>query len=594
MKKKSSRSSLRAKMIGINVTITLTSFILCGALFVLSVSLLVGKYVNNDLDFFLTEMSNNLSAKVAYMETVIYDIRDSEELMTYLENPEIQDAADTERIGKVFGKAANISHEANQGDGRIPFVDKIYLFDNQGTSYSTFYYALVDAQIQRSNQIFQQIWKGKEKRYECREIDGKTYLSYSLLDDNMDSVGTVVFELNAEVLHTFMKSVKTYENSFWLLYDAEHIITGYYGEEIEKGLNQLQGTEHYEPYNISIYGTSYRMYEQKLPMNLSAALAVPKNQALLALYDSVKIYILGIVVILLGGLLGFVLFTYKMTKPIKEVTDKMKQVQAGEFEAKLPDYDNQEFHEISMVFNEMTEYINHLVKEVYEKQLSIKEMELKFLQTQMNPHFMFNVLNTIALQARLDGNQEVFKMVSSFSQLIQAKIYRNNEDKVRICQELEYVEYYLYLQRFRYGDRLGYHIDIRDETIPNMYIPKLCMQLIVENAVVHGIEPQLGAGQVDIVMETRGGSVYIDIIDSGIGFEDEGNITLPISAKGEDKAHNHIGLNNAHHIIRLMYGEPYGIQIYSDHERGTKVTIHIPFDRGDEEESDVVQGHAGR
>ena len=78
--------------------------------------------------------------------------------------------------------------------------------------------------------------------------------------------------------------------------------------------------------------------------------------------------------------------------------------------------------------------------------LTIKDMEMKFLQTQMNPHFMFNVLNTIALQAQLDGNKEVYRMISSFSQLIQAKIYRDKSEKVKICQELEYVNYYLYLQ----------------------------------------------------------------------------------------------------------------------------------------------------
>lgn len=582
-KDKPRRHSLRAKMIGINVTITLTSFILCGALFVLSVSLLVGKYVNHDLDFFLTEMSNNLSAKIAYMETVIYDIRDSDELMNYLESPDAGDVQAKKRMQELFQKAANISDETNQGQGSVPVVDKIYLFDNEGNFFSTYYYALVDSQIDYNNRAFSQINKEKQADYECKELGGKTYLLYSLLNDNMDTVGTVIYEINTEEIQKFMSEVKGYKNAFWLMYDSEGIVAGDYTEEIVSSMKDLEKTDYYKPYKANLKGMSYRIYEKKMPLYLNVMLAVPENQAILMLYDSVKIYIIGIVIILLAGLSGFILFTYKMTKPIKEVTYKMSKVQEGEFDTKLPDYDNQEFHEISTVFNEMTEYINHLIKEVYEKQISIKEMELKFLQTQMNPHFMFNVLNTIALQSRLDGNEEVFKMISSFSQLIQAKIYRNNEDKVQIRQELEYVEYYLYLQSFRYGERLQYEIIIKDKELEEMYIPKLCMQLIVENAVVHGIEPQMDAGKVQIVLEARDGAVFIVITDNGIGFAEEGEITLPVAVKGEDKSHNHIGLNNAHHIIQLMYGEQYGIQIISSHKEGTKVTIHIPFDEGKKE-----------
>lgn len=587
-KEKTRRRSLRTKMIGINVTITLTSFILCGALFVLSVSFLVGKYVNHDLDFFLTEMSDNLSTKIAYMETVIYDIRGLDELMEYLENPAQEKEGEKERISSLFQKAANISNEANQGDGSVPIVDKIYLFDNAGDYYSTYYYALVDSQIQYNNQIFSQVYEGKGSGYECKEVGGKTYLSYPVLNDNMDSVGTVIFELNTEAIKSFMKEIKGYKDAFWMMYDSAHIVAGDYDKAVVATMDNLEKVHHYEPYKINLKGGDYRVNEKKMPLHMQVLIAVPENQAMLMLYDSVKIYIIGIIVILFGGLLGFIIFTYKMTKPIQEFTYKMSKVQEGEFDTKLPDYDSEEFHEISMVFNEMTEYINHLIKEVYEKQISIKEMELKFLQTQMNPHFMFNVLNTIALQSRLDGNEEVFKMISSFSQLIQAKIYRNNEDKVQIRQELEYIEYYLYLQSFRYGERLQYEICIRDEEVMDMYIPKLCMQLIVENAVVHGIEPQMNAGVVRIVMEARENAVYISISDNGVGFKEEGEISFPVEGTGEDKAHNHIGLNNAHHIIQLMYGEQYGIQILSSHHEGTKVTIHIPFDKGDKEEPDAI------
>lgn len=582
------RHSLRAKMMGINIGITLASFLLCGALFVLSVSLLVGKYVNHDMDFFLTEMSDNLNTKMAYLESVIYEIRDSDQLMAYLEQPAQTATEEHEHLARLFSKAADINDEVNQGKGSKPIVDKIYLFDKKGQYTATYYYALADSQIQSGNRAFEQIYAEKSEEYECRDLDGKTYISYPILNDNMDLVGTVIYELDTEVIENFMRDVKAYKNAFWVLSDESKTIAGEDETGIFEKINAKEDEVHYEPYPIKAGASTYRVYQKALAVNLQVMIGIPENQAVLVLFDSVKIYVLGILIILCGGLLGFVIFTYKMTKPIQEVTGKMKRVQEGDFETKLPDYDSIEFHEISMVFNEMTEYINHLVNEVYEKQISIKEMELKFLQTQMNPHFMFNVLNAIALQARLDQNEELFRMISSFSQLIQAKIYRNNEDKVRIRQELEYIEYYLYLQSFRYEERLKYQINIRDREILDMYIPKLCMQLIVENAVVHGIEPQMEAGLVVILLEIKSSSVYIEITDNGVGFKEDGEILLPIETKDENNLHNHIGLNNAHHIIQLMYGEQYGIRIFSNHGKGTKVSICIPFDEGTKEGNDAV------
>lgn len=586
-------------MIGINVSITMASFVLCGLLFVMSVGLLVGKYVNHDLDFLLMEVSENLNTKISYMENVIYDIRDSDELMQYLKEPFGSPKKDTELL---FQKEVNISSDKNQGDTGRPVVDKICLFGSDGQSLSAYYYAMIYSEVNESSRRFRELYDtfAREKEADhttessCYRLDDVMYIAYTLFDDDMADCGTVLYEVNLDAVNSIMKEMEGYKRALWLLYDDEEIIDGSEAESMEECFQKVKDTHKYEPYVLKIGNTSYRMYNRELCMNLNVAVGVPENQAMFVLYDSLHIYIAGIVMVLLAGVVSFAVFTYKVTKPIKEVTAKMSRVQKGEFDTKLPDYDNEEFHEISQVFNEMTEYINHLVNEVYEKQISIKEMELKFLQTQMNPHFMFNVLNSIALQARMEGNEDMFRMIYSFSQLIQAKIYRSGREKVQIRQELEYVEYYLYLQNFRYGDRLAYRIEVEDEALLDLYIPKLCIQLIVENAVVHGIEPKLSKGLVDVRMYEENQSIYIEITDNGVGFEEEGEIRLPIEKQQEDKAHNHVGLNNVHHIIRLMYGDVYGITIYSTHSEGTKVSIHIPFDYGSgEEEEDAVSSDAG-
>ena len=576
------RHSLRMKMMGINVAIALSSFLLCGLLFVMAITNMVGKYVNHDLDFFLTETSSNLNARLEYMEDALSRVRKSGEIMSWLANTD-ETSKDTDSTE--FKKVLDISHSKNQGNDGKPVIEKVYLFRNDGSYLSDFYYAMVYSEVDESNLGFQQIWKeyrnadqepGHARWY--GKDDEKGYLAYPVLDDRMNEKGVFIFEVNLTAVENVMAEITGYEEAFWILYHEDTMIDGENTEGVKESIHQFLEREDVKPYISQVSGIKYKIYSRDLCLNLRVTAGIPKDQALVMLYGSVGIYVAGIVVILFAGLLSFGIFSYKITKPMKEVTDKLEQVRKGDFETKLPDYPDTEFHEISGVFNQMTEQINHLVNQVYEKQIAVKEMELKFLQTQMNPHFMFNVLNAISLQAKIDGNEEISQTISTFSRLIQAKIYRSESEKVQIRQELEYVKYYLEIQQFRYGERLSYHIEVEDEQVLDAYIPKLAVQMIAENAIVHGLEPKTGDGRVEIRIGRQEDDVIIEVMDDGVGFDCDGVVELPLKSKTVDESHNHVGLNNVHHIIKLMYGEEYGITVISKRNQGTCAKIRIPFD----------------
>ena len=542
MKKEKGRYSLRMRMMIMNLAIAFTSILICGVLFVMSVSQLFGKYANKDVDFMLTEVSDNLKGKISFPRGIIYRIRSSEMLMEYLDADDEQ-ASEQEKqaILNELEEKVFIEDEANLSGGNEPVVEAVSLITEKGTFYTDFYYALTYVDVEHYNKIFGNVYKdfkdaGDRDSY-CVIEDQEIYFIYALYNDDMSRCGNVLFQLNADAIKKTMEDLKIYTESFWKLYHEDEVILGEPEEEMQN--ISLQGSFHYEPLSM---------------------------------------YILGSVIVLLAGIAGFAFFTYKMTHPMQEIAGKLRQVQKGDFETKLPEYDSNEFHEISVTFNGMTEYIHHLVSLVYEKQLVVKDMKLKFFQMQMNPHFMFNTLNSIALQAKMDGNEEISKQLSSFAQLIRAKIYRNENEKVKIKNELEYTKYYLELQNFRFGDRLKYEIHIQKEELLEYYIPKLCIQLVTENAVVHGIEPSLKDGTVKVEIYEQDDSIYIDVIDDGVGFWKDGEISLPIQMEDESELHNHVGLNNVIHIIQLMYGEEYGISIYSLREKGTRVRIHVPFD----------------
>ena len=587
---KERRYSLRSRLIGYNLTLMISALFLCGVIFVVSVGILVGNYVKSDIDFLLTASADSMESGMSYCSDVVTKVRKSEILMDYL--IEMKDSSLTteekESLKKEFEKQVSISSQSIPGTGVAPLVEKVYLFDNLGHYINSTYYAMTYSEIEASNRAFEKIYQehqnlfNKEKDYGYYPLDEKSIcLLFPILDERMDPVGNILYQIEQSALEYMMMDIAKYEGSFWSLCDENGSnVLGQNMEVFEKGKQVLLESFGNQPFDLEIGGKGYQIHRRSVGMNLELYMGIPQNQFFSLLYDSIKVYAVAIALIASAACIALIFAIYQMTRPIKEVTEKLREVKTGKFDTKLPEYDSTEFHEISGVFNEMTAYIDNLIKQVYEKQLSIKDMEMKFLQTQMNPHFMFNVLNTIALQAQLDGNKEVYRMISSFSQLIQAKIYRDKSEKVKICQELEYVNYYLYLQNYRFGDRLQYKINIQDDTLVEYYIPKLCIQLIVENAVVHGIEPKIGNGIVTVSIYKENECICIDTEDNGIGFEQAGEILLPLKHKEADKNHNQVGLNNANHIIRLMYGEAYGIRVFSTPRCGSKICIRIPFDDG--------------
>lgn len=608
MAKEKRRYSLRARMMLVNLLIACSSLLLCGVLFVVSVSRLAGSYAYNNMDFFLTEVLENLGEKTQFMEDIVYRLRESEEVMSYLAAGQTHTKEAQENMKETVKQVMDISSERNLAGGNEPVVESVCLFDRAGNAYPDFYYALTYSEIagrndtfERMNEEFESVKRNQCDYYFSKEQDAG-FFAYTVFDNDMSDCGTVIFEINMNAFVKQMENIMVYQNAFWAVYNDQGMIMnqGTPGENEEE---RLEENPYNKPYTKKAGNMSFRIYKKNLRMGLMGIVGVPANQVRVILYESMKWYILGIAGVILAALAGFAYFTYKLTRPMKEFAGKMGEVKEGDFEVKLPEYDSVEFHEISTTFNEMTEYINHLINQVYEKQLSVKEMELKFFQTQMNPHFMFNVLNSIALQAKLDGNEEVFQMLSSFTQLIRAKIYRDDKEKVSIGQELKFVEYYLNLQRFRFGDDLSYEIHVGEERFLEFFIPKLCIQLIVENAVVHGIEPKVGAGNVDVRIDSREESLFITVKDNGVGFPSEGRVALPVEMD-DNEMHNHVGLYNVDHIIRLMYGDEYGLSIFSKKEEGSRVTIHIPFDHGGKEgkekgvkewgSEDALPGDVGR
>lgn len=205
------------------------------------------------------------------------------------------------------------------------------------------------------------------------------------------------------------------------------------------------------------------------------------------------------------------------------------------------------------------------MEENVEKQLIIKETELKALQAQINPHFLYNTLESINWLAKANQQKQISKMVESLGFLLRNSIHMK-KDIVTIQEEADIVRHYMTIQRFRFEERLNFTLDIDDE-VKHCLIPKLTLQPLAENAIQYALEPFTRPCAIRIQAKKAKGCVCITVEDNGPGMD--GRILESTGGRG-------IGLWNIRERISLTFGEPYGLRIHSEHEKATRIVITIP------------------
>lgn len=212
-----------------------------------------------------------------------------------------------------------------------------------------------------------------------------------------------------------------------------------------------------------------------------------------------------------------------------------------------------------------------------EMETSLKEADLKALQAQINPHFLFNVLNTIGRLAMIEGADKTQEMVYAFSDLMRYTLRKEANDFVTIHEEIDYVKNYLSIQQVRLGERLSYHFDV-DENLENVLCPFMTIQPFVENAINHAIEPNVSGGEINLTVRRSGEDVMITVRDDGPGIPDDKiDMLLDDSSPNVSEKSTGIGIQNVNKRMKYYYGPDYGVNYKKGLETGTEAVIRIPF-----------------
>lgn len=300
-----------------------------------------------------------------------------------------------------------------------------------------------------------------------------------------------------------------------------------------------------------------------------------------------RISLLGFGIIMLSLVIAFVLiyiFSTILAKRMLVLNKDLNKVAMGDLNVISHVTGNDEIGILSKQFNNMVVSIRGLMDEVTEShkqqaqlQLRQKEIKLKMMASQINPHFLFNALESIRMKAHIKGETEISSIVRMLGKMIRRNLEIGTR-KIALKEELEIVRCYLEIQKFRYGnDRLTFHIDV-DPSGQEIEIPPLIIQPLIENAVVHGLENIAEGGFVSVTAKVSDRMLRVEVSDNGVGIsEDKINQINTALYDMEEEEEYRIGLRNVHQRLVMTYGDGNGLTLRSEPGAGTRITFEIPI-----------------
>jgi len=296
---------------------------------------------------------------------------------------------------------------------------------------------------------------------------------------------------------------------------------------------------------------------------------------------------LALTVIVISVILAFLLifsFSSLFSRRLLRLSKHINRVGTGDFDTTLKIDGNDEIGLLARQFNSMVRSIHELMQEVQVSNnqnilLEQKQNDIRFkmLASQINPHFLFNALEAIRMEAHMNGQTEIARVVRLLGKMMRSNL-EVGKSKIPLKQELEMVRCYLEIQQFRYEERLRYEFTV-DPATESLYMPPLIIQPLVENAVIHGLDNKTEGAFVTVDIQKIEGHAHFTIRDNGVGISPERLADVRITLETlEEREGDRIGLRNVHDRLKLSYGEEYGLVIESPAGEGTAISFRIPME----------------
>ena len=445
---------------------------------------------------------------------------------------------------------------------------------------------LSDIYTDTINSEYKYVWrsipKGSSELYTMNKED-KIVLCREMFDlARKVPLGFIVIGISQEYYQDLIKNVVQNEDESVLVLGADSSELSRYGKINKKVADYLKNMNDANKKNLEEgMHFSYANYDIACRQMGENGGIVCKIMPEYGVWAHLKGNLYTSLILLIGVLAGMLplllIISNLVTRPLRQVSNAIRKFSGGDFEQRVEVVTSDEVGEVAVCFNSMVDAIKNLINENYVIKLREKESEIAVLQAQINPHFLYNTLDSLYWQAMDAENEELAESILALSQLFRL-VLNQGQSEIMVESEMELVACYLKIQKMRFTKRLEYQVEV-DEEIKKVKIPKLVIQPFVENAIVHGFEKVVGKCELKVRARRDGDFVQFEIEDTGIGMSQE-QIDEVWKREPERYTKQRIGryaIRNIRERLRLLYKGNFQLDIQSVVGKGTKVIIRVPF-----------------
>ncbi|KJQ62469.1 sensor histidine kinase [Streptococcus oralis] len=405
----------------------------------------------------------------------------------------------------------------------------------------------------------------------ARKSDSQWVISVTqeLVDAKGANLGVLRLDISYETLEAYLNQLQLGQQGFAFIINENHEFVYHPKRTVYSSASEMEAMKPYieTGQGYTLDHQSYVSQEQIAGTDWTV-IGVSSLEKLDQVRSQLMWTLLGASALSLLACLCLVWFSLKRwIAPLKNLRETMLEIASGTQNLRAKEAGAYELREVTRQFNAMLDQIDQLMADVRRQEEATRQYELQALSSQINPHFLYNTLDTIIWMAEFQDSQRVVQVTKSLATYFRLAL-NQGKDLISLSDEINHVRQYLFIQKQRYGDKLEYEI-AEEPDFDNLALPKLVLQPLVENALYHGIKEKEGQGHIKVSVQKKDTGLVIRIEDDGVGFQNPGDSSQSQLKRGG------VGLQNVDQRLKLHFGDNYQMKINSVPSKGTTVEIYI-------------------
>ena len=393
-------------------------------------------------------------------------------------------------------------------------------------------------------------------------------ISQEILSKTKESLGVVRFDIDSHALENYIKELSLGREGYAFVINTEGKIIYHPDNEVFQSVDKQMSAEDIAKSPMdSMIGKNFFVHKTSIDNCNWVLVGISTFSQWEQLSKQLFMIVFSIAILsFIGCSIGMVIILRHHLSPIQHLEETMQEVEKGKTDLRAIPNGASEFQQLAHHFNHMLNHLEQLMMEAREQEQLARVYELKALSSQINPHFLYNTLDTIIWMAEFQDTNRVVSITKALATYFRLAL-NGGEDLIPLTKEVDHVRQYLYIQQQRYEEKLSYEIQV-DENIPDILLPKLVLQPLVENAIYHGIKEINRPGKIQLTVRYQSPSIKITIEDNGVGLKKQGT---------SNKALGGVGIQNVKERLALYFGEEFKMEFDSVENSYTKVYLTIPI-----------------